>query len=100
MHRFLQHVLPRGFVKVRYYGFFEHTAPCPLSFFSPPLTLLRDSLLWHAPTLPSFSLHLSTQPDFHVQLSYRFLTRDWESFFRRIHLALISKASSMPLRTA
>jgi hypothetical protein len=25
MHRFLQHVLPRGFVKVRYYGFFGAT---------------------------------------------------------------------------
>jgi hypothetical protein len=23
MHRFLQHVLPKGFVKVRYYGFFS-----------------------------------------------------------------------------
>jgi Putative transposase len=25
LHRFLQHVLPRGFVKVRYYGFFAAT---------------------------------------------------------------------------
>jgi hypothetical protein len=24
IHRFLQHVLPRGFVKVRYFGFFAH----------------------------------------------------------------------------
>jgi hypothetical protein len=24
IHRFLQHVLPKGFVKVRYYGFFAH----------------------------------------------------------------------------
>ena len=38
IHRFLQHVLPRGFVKVRYYGFL---APCR----RPQLATLRH-LLW------------------------------------------------------
>ena len=31
IHRFLQHVLPRGFVKVRYYGFFAPTCRSRLS---------------------------------------------------------------------
>jgi len=31
IHRFLQHVLPRGFVKVRYYGFFAPTSRFRLS---------------------------------------------------------------------
>jgi hypothetical protein len=38
IHRFLQHVLPKSFVKVRYYGFFAPTLRARL-------TALRDSLL-------------------------------------------------------
>jgi Putative transposase/Transposase zinc-binding domain len=38
MHRFLQHVLPKNFVKVRYYGFFAPTLRARL-------TVLRHSLL-------------------------------------------------------
>jgi hypothetical protein len=30
MHRFLQHVLPRGFMKVRYYGFVSLSFSMPL----------------------------------------------------------------------
>ena len=30
MRRFLQHVLPRGFMKVRYYGFLSPSAAVPL----------------------------------------------------------------------
>ncbi|MBI3628891.1 MAG: transposase, partial [Candidatus Rokubacteria bacterium] len=30
MRRFLQHVLPRGFMKVRYYGFLSPSASVPL----------------------------------------------------------------------
>jgi hypothetical protein len=29
IRRFLQHVLPKGFVKVRYYGLFESTTQYP-----------------------------------------------------------------------
>jgi putative transposase len=38
IHRFLQHGLPKSFVKVRYYGFFAPTLRARL-------TALRDSLL-------------------------------------------------------
>ena len=38
LHRFLQHVLPKGFVKVRYYGFFAPTQRARLN-------TLRNSLL-------------------------------------------------------
>jgi hypothetical protein len=30
MHRFLQHVLPSGFMKVRYYGFLHPSCSTPL----------------------------------------------------------------------
>lgn len=41
IHRFLQHVLPKGFVKVRYYGFFgssqRHVLAQIATWFSPPI---------------------------------------------------------------
>jgi hypothetical protein len=62
IHRFLQHVLPRGFVKVRYFGFFASSqrlllaalrllletdthAPLPDVLFPASPTLLKDTLL-------------------------------------------------------
>jgi hypothetical protein len=38
MHRFLQHVLPKGFVKVRYYGFFSATRRARLTAWRQHLT--------------------------------------------------------------
>ncbi len=40
MHRFLQHVLPKGFVKVRYYGFFAATQRVRLTALQQHLTPL------------------------------------------------------------
>lgn len=64
------------------------------------LILLFDSLLGRACLLFSDPGWHSPRPDFHVQLYDRFLTSDWESLFRPIHLALISKFPSPPLRLA
>jgi hypothetical protein len=52
--------------------------PLPTLFrdFLLPRPLLLGSLLWHASTLFSSSLPIATQPDFHVQLSYLYLTSD------------------------
>jgi Putative transposase/Transposase zinc-binding domain len=46
IHRFLQHVLPKGFVKVRYYGFFAATQ-------RPKLISLRQQLSQHTAAIPS-----------------------------------------------
>jgi hypothetical protein len=61
IHRFLQHVLPRGFVKVRYFGFFSSSQ----RLFLAALRLLLESvnsssppdlLCSHSPTLPKEAL--------------------------------------------
>jgi len=46
IHRFLQHVLPKGFVKVRYSGFFAATQ-------RPKLISLRQQLSQHTAAIPS-----------------------------------------------
>jgi hypothetical protein len=52
IHRFLQHVLPKNFVKVRYYGFFAPTLRARL-------TALRHSLLATADSQPANPTHTS-----------------------------------------
>ncbi len=70
-------------------------------YFLPVLTLLLGSLIRHASNLVSSTLHLSTRPHFHVQLSYRCLTSDWESFLSHTQIDLNPKSnSSALLRTA
>jgi len=65
------------------------------------LTLLRGGSLWHASTSFFCSHFFSTRPHFHVQLSYRCLTSDWESFLSHTQIDLNSKSnSSALLRTA
>lgn len=64
------------------------------------LTLRLGSLVWLAYLLFSDLPSHSLRSDFHVQLSYRFLIRDWESFFSRIQLTLISKSPGGLLRSA
>jgi hypothetical protein len=54
IHRFLQHVLPKGFVKVRYYGFFGSSV-------RPRLTALRQQLEQTALPLP-VSQKQTTEP--------------------------------------
>lgn len=75
--------------------------PAHFRFFLPLLTFLLRSLISHASPPFSFPLRLSTRPDFHVQLSYRCLTSDWESFLShaRSHLNPKSNSSTL-LRTA
>ena len=55
LHRFLQHVLPRGCTKVRYYGIFSPHCPTPLDrvrlLMPPPSTSVADSST--PPSLPS-----------------------------------------------
>jgi len=51
IHRFLQHVLPKGFVKVRYYGLFSPGL-------RKPLAILRQQLEVTTPTLPALPDHL------------------------------------------
>ena len=75
--------------------------PTHFRYFLPTLTLLQDSLVWHVSTLLSFSLRLSIQPDFHVQLSSLCLTSDWESFLSHTQIALNPKSNLRALlRTA
>jgi hypothetical protein len=75
--------------------------PAHFRYFLPPLTPLLDSFVQHASTLVFCPLYLSTRLDFHVQLSYLYLTRDWESFFSQTEIALIPKSISRTLlRTA
>ena len=52
IHRFLQHVLPKGFVKVRYYGFFAPTQRARLA-----------SLRQHLTPLPAPTSSVETQPE-------------------------------------
>jgi hypothetical protein len=69
--------------------------------FLPALTLLPGSFVWHVCTSFSTSPLLATPPDFHVQLSHRALTSDWESFFSYTYLVLIPKSNLRALlRTA
>ncbi len=57
IRRFLQHVLPKGFVKVRYYGFFS---PCHRN----QLAALRQRLMAHGPeeTCPTENPQTPTVP--------------------------------------
>ena len=57
MHRFLQHVLPRGFVKVRYYGFFGATLRTRLLALQQHLS----QLLAPTPSEPAQTDQTSTQ---------------------------------------
>jgi hypothetical protein len=65
IHRFLQHVLPKGFVKVRYYGFFAATPRSRLGSLQQQLgkhsapTALEET---HPETSPTQSLHLILCP--------------------------------------
>jgi hypothetical protein len=70
-------------------------------YFPPALTLLPGSFVWHVcPSLSAFLL-LATPPHFHVQLSYRCLTSDWESSLSHTQIDLNPKSSSSALlRTA
>ena len=52
IHRFLQHVLPKGFVKVRYYGFFAATQRVRLRALQQRLT-----------QLPALTFSVETQPE-------------------------------------
>ena len=52
IHRFLQHVLPKGFVKVRYYGFFAATQRGRLT-----------ALQQHLPQLITSTSSVKTQPE-------------------------------------
>ncbi len=75
--------------------------PAPFRDFSSVLIPLLGSLVSHAPTLFSASLLLSTLTHFHVQLSYRCLTSDWESCLSHTQIDLNPKShSSALLRTA
>jgi hypothetical protein len=77
IHRFLQHVLPRGFVKIRYFGFFGSSqrlllaalrilletdihAPLPDDLAPPSPTLPKDTLL--CPSCGKALLRLYTIP--------------------------------------
>lgn len=77
IHRFLQHVLPRGFVKVRYFGFFGSSqrlllaalrllletdthSPLPDNLPTPSSTLSKETLL--CPICGKALLHLYTIP--------------------------------------
>lgn len=54
IHRFLQHVLPHHFVKVRYYGFFAPTLRARLNILRDSLSVATDLTARHAtPTDPS-----------------------------------------------
>jgi hypothetical protein len=55
IHRFLQHVLPKGFVKVRYYGFFAATQ-------RPKLISLRQQLSQPTAAIPSPETSLAPTP--------------------------------------
>jgi hypothetical protein len=55
IQRFLQHVLPKGFVKVRYYGFFGSSV-------RPRLVALRQQLALTAPPLPDSPEQTSEPP--------------------------------------
>ncbi|MGD0613631.1 MAG: IS91 family transposase [Anaerolineales bacterium] len=55
IHRFLQHVLPRSFVKVRYYGLFSPT-------FRKPLAALRQQLEITTSLIPLSEKHQSDPP--------------------------------------
>jgi len=52
LQRFLQHVLPKGFVKVRYFGFFAHNRRSALK--------LAQTLLSQQPSLPREDPHTET----------------------------------------
>lgn len=74
---------------------------CPrLPFLLPRLPVPLRSLLGRVSTSVFYLLLCPAQPDFHVQLSDRCLTSAWESFFRRVYPASISKASGILLRSA
>jgi hypothetical protein len=64
IHRFLQHVLPRGFVKVRYYGFFASICRSRLSSLQKllALTLSQDSYRQQVDPLDTGSKCNSTPP--------------------------------------
>lgn len=51
IHRFLQHVLPKGFVKVRYYGIFSPGQRKPLAVLRQQLGPTTEPLLSHPNTL-------------------------------------------------
>jgi hypothetical protein len=53
MSRFLQHVLPKGFVKVRYYGLFSRRQRLLLAQLRQRLLVATNSTEVQAPTLPS-----------------------------------------------
>jgi hypothetical protein len=55
IHRFLQHVLPKSFVKVRYYGFFAATSRARLAS-------VRQSLRQFSPLPPSTETQPETNP--------------------------------------
>jgi hypothetical protein len=55
IHRFLQHVLPKGFVKVRYYGFFAATRRSKL-------VALQQHLRQHSASRPSPEIQPETDP--------------------------------------
>ena len=55
IHRFLQHVLPKGFVKVRYYGFFAATRRSKL-------VALQQHLRQHTASIPSPEIQPETDP--------------------------------------
>ena len=61
IHRFLQHVLPKSFVKVRYYGFFASTRRARLAALRQSLLATADSQPAHpiatSPGLPALQPH-------------------------------------------
>ena len=64
IHRFLQHVLPRGFVKVRYYGFFAPTCRSRLSTLQKllALTLSQEGSLQQVDPVNTGLKYNSTPP--------------------------------------
>jgi hypothetical protein len=60
LHRFLQHVLPKGFVKVRYYGFFAPGA-------RPQLAALQQQLAQQVPETPGPADHAPLAPSANPQ---------------------------------
>ena len=53
MRRYLQHVLPSGFTKVRHYGFLSPNSKISLAFIRDLITLLIDWIIEYRPKRPS-----------------------------------------------
>jgi len=54
IRRFLQHVLPKGFMKIRHYGFLNPNSPLPIEKVRQLISLIHDVIADLLPEMPEY----------------------------------------------